>query len=415
MTIGSLCSGIAGFELGFEWAGFDVKWQVEKDPFCMEYLEAAYPHTTKVNDIHEAGKHNLEPVDVICAGFPCQPFSVAGERGGASDDRYLWPEVKRVIDEIRPSAVVLENVPGILSMEQPAGIVGVEGRDILSDYDAQGGTEKLFGQDYERSEKLIYRARNIAAQVLADLQAIGYEVPLAIGGTPIVFSIPAISVDAWHIRQRVFFVAFRAGARERCDTAYAIRTWQLQQSELERKGRDRTGDGNEVDANAKHKRCGRRNENKEKRKAESTGTSSEGEDADDADANGRRRGWWKDYLKGQTVSNLIERGRERLNKKVQLRTSGTPTYCTSEGLSIGQDQSKGPAEKFKAAQRGYYHEGEPSQWLPEPDLARLVHGFPHRRSLVRAFGNAVVPPQIFQLARMVAITLNRYDFNDTRG
>lgn len=110
---GSLFSGIGGFDLGFDRAGMQCAWQVEIDNFCRQVLAKHWPSVTRFEDIRDVGRHNLSPIDVICGGFPCQPHSVAGKRRGAADDRDLWPEYRRVIDELRPAWVVAENVPGI--------------------------------------------------------------------------------------------------------------------------------------------------------------------------------------------------------------------------------------------------------------------------------------------------------------
>ena len=117
MRVGSLFSGIGGFDLGLERAGMKITWQVEIDEFCNKVLAKHWPHVKRYGDIRSVGKANLEPVDLICGGFPCQPFSCAGKRKGAEDDRALWPEMFRVIQEIRPRWIVGENVAGIISME----------------------------------------------------------------------------------------------------------------------------------------------------------------------------------------------------------------------------------------------------------------------------------------------------------
>lgn len=117
MRHGSLFSGIGGFDLAAEWMGWENVFQVEKDSFCQKVLEKNFPQTKRYGDIKEFdGTKYRGAVDIISGGFPCQPFSEAGKRKGKEDDRFLWPEMLRVIREIRPAFVVCENVNGIISL-----------------------------------------------------------------------------------------------------------------------------------------------------------------------------------------------------------------------------------------------------------------------------------------------------------
>jgi DNA (cytosine-5)-methyltransferase 1 len=116
MNFGSLFTGVGGFDLGFERAGMECAWQVEQDKYCNEVLERHYPEVKRYYDVREVGKHNLETVELICGGFPCQDLSIAGKRLGFDGERSsLWFEFERIIDELRPKWVVIENVPGLLS------------------------------------------------------------------------------------------------------------------------------------------------------------------------------------------------------------------------------------------------------------------------------------------------------------
>jgi DNA (cytosine-5)-methyltransferase 1 len=112
MRIGSLFSGIGGLELGLEWSGLgDVVWQVEIDPFCRSVLEKHWPNVTRREDVKECNRHNLPPVDVLCGGFPCQDVSSAGKGAGLSGERSgLWYEYLRIVGELRPRIVIVENV-----------------------------------------------------------------------------------------------------------------------------------------------------------------------------------------------------------------------------------------------------------------------------------------------------------------
>jgi len=116
MRFGSLFTGIGGFDLGFERAGMKSAWQVEIDKFCAQVLEKQFKDVRRYEDVREVGKHNLEPVDLICGGFPCQDLSVVGKRKGLDGERSgLWFEFARIVEELKPEWVVIENVPGLLS------------------------------------------------------------------------------------------------------------------------------------------------------------------------------------------------------------------------------------------------------------------------------------------------------------
>jgi DNA (cytosine-5)-methyltransferase 1 len=114
-TVGSLFSGIGGFDLGLERAGFTVKWQVENNAFCQEVLKKHWPHVQRFSDVQTVDWGNVPQVDLLCGGFPCQPVSLAGKRQAQSDDRWLWPEFLRCIGVLRPGYVLIENVPGLLT------------------------------------------------------------------------------------------------------------------------------------------------------------------------------------------------------------------------------------------------------------------------------------------------------------
>lgn len=162
MTVGSLFSGIGGLDLGLERAGMEVKWQVEIDPFCQKVLAKHWPGVTRYGDIKTLTGEELEPVDLICGGFPCQPVSVAGKRLAQADERWLWPEFQRVLGVVRPRYVVIENVPGL----------------------------------YDRG----------LSDVLGGLAALGFDAEWT--------HLSAASFGAPHLRERIFIVAYAPG--ERC-------------------------------------------------------------------------------------------------------------------------------------------------------------------------------------------------------
>ena len=137
----SLFSGVGGFDLGLERAGIETILQAEIDPWCREVLARHWPGVRRVNDVRVVGRGECSirssppasdghidikrgeraighaELGLVYGGFPCQPFSVAGKRGGDRDERNLWPEFRRVVRELRPTWVLAENVPGLLSFD----------------------------------------------------------------------------------------------------------------------------------------------------------------------------------------------------------------------------------------------------------------------------------------------------------
>lgn len=120
MTVGSLFAGIGGFELAAQWAGLEPVWSNEIDPFCCQVLRKNFKHRIIEDDIRNIGKHNLEPVDILTGGFPCQDLSVAssnGKKGFSGNKSGLYAELIRIVREIRPRHAVIENVYGLVTQD----------------------------------------------------------------------------------------------------------------------------------------------------------------------------------------------------------------------------------------------------------------------------------------------------------
>lgn len=153
----SLFTGIGGFDLAAEWVGWDNVFQVENHPKCIKLLNTHFPNTDKYEDIKTFNAIKYRgTIDVISGGAPCQPFSSAGLQRSSEDNRYLWPEMLRIIREVKPTFVVFENVTGIINLALD--------------------------------------------QVLSDLESEDY--------TSESFVIPACAKNAWHRRDRVWVVAY---------------------------------------------------------------------------------------------------------------------------------------------------------------------------------------------------------------
>jgi len=133
LTVGSLFSGIGGLDLGLERAGMKVIWQSEIDPYCCKVLRKHWPEVPNHGNIKEIDWQTVERPDVICGGYPCQPFSQAGKRQGENDPRHLWPWVREAISALRPKYAILENVRGHLSL----GFQTVLGEMASIGYDAR--------------------------------------------------------------------------------------------------------------------------------------------------------------------------------------------------------------------------------------------------------------------------------------
>jgi DNA (cytosine-5)-methyltransferase 1 len=170
LRIGSLFSGIGGLELGIEWAtGAKTVWNCEMDTFCRKVLAKHWPDATQYEDVKNIDA-SVEPVDIITGGFPCQDLSIAGKQAGLSGERSgLWHEYARIIRELRPRFVFVENVPAL--------------RNFVSD----GGL----------------------GRVLGDLAESGYDAEWD--------CVPAAAVGAPHVRDRIFILAWRRDVADAAD------------------------------------------------------------------------------------------------------------------------------------------------------------------------------------------------------
>lgn len=190
MNHASLFSGIGGAEVAASWMGWHNAFHCEIQEFPRKVLEYWFPNSESYEDITKTDFAKWHgKVDVLTGGFPCQPFSLAGRRKGADDNRYLWPHMLRAIREIQPTWVVGENVAGIKTMVESCQVAKL------------GRSDDLFEENH------IYReeSRFTLDKICQDLEEAGYSVQ------PLV--IPACAVGAPHRRDRVWIVAHRADAR----------------------------------------------------------------------------------------------------------------------------------------------------------------------------------------------------------
>jgi DNA (cytosine-5)-methyltransferase 1 len=189
----ALFNGIGGFQLAAHWMGWSNVAHVEIDEWCNRVVKKHFPDSICHTDIRNFdGTQYTNTIDILTGGFPCQPFSVAGQRKGKEDARHLWPEMFRVIKEVRPTWIVGENVTGIIGLA--------------------------------------------LEQVLSDLESAGYHTET--------FIIPACAVGALHKRDRLWIVAHTNGKR-----------WEDEQKENRKSLRDRKRNNPIKEQSRKFEQC----------------------------------------------------------------------------------------------------------------------------------------------------------------
>ena len=336
----SLCSGIGGLDLAAEWAGFRTVAQCEIDEYASRVLAKNFKGVPNLHDIRTVTNGRLgelgirpEEITVISAGFPCQPYSLAGKGRGDCDERDLWGEVARVLGEVKPRWFVGENTPG------------------------------LFARENHRYFR----------RVLDDLAALGYSVAWGIWG--------ACDVGAPHKRERVFLVAHADGERRGVlGTNGREACGALEESETEapfgagglygtaRGGVFYPGDVHHADGEG-------RRENKtteygavkpldqEGRENKPCGTDSGSNTVSDAYGAWEQQPSGEQQEGGKRACNVRKTLSDAIRERESVFRRGAPKYAGGEW------------------------------WEVEPDVGRVAHGVPARVDRLRGLGNAVVPYQ----------------------
>jgi DNA (cytosine-5)-methyltransferase 1 len=362
MTVGSLFSGIGGLDLGLERAGHTVRWQVEADPYCRRVLAQHWPDIPCYPDVTHLTAETLEPVDLICGGFPCQPVSVAGAQKGTDDERWLWPHFARLLGALRPRYALLENVPGLLT--------------------ANGG--HAFGA------------------ILSDLADSGYDATWD--------SIPASALGAPHRRYRVFIIAslpdaerHRAGVQSR-HAPSGGQAWEPSHASKPTLVRpeDRKADAERLAPSRQ-----------DVADAGYTGVQKRGITGSPeapCDGSGRME---PDGVSGGCCTERTDLAdAQELDQRARLCQS-EPTEqrrgrsCDSSGTLADADHQRcvggrQPEQHDQQGPRWREPDGRLSdgrffdapirgEWPIEPDVGRVAHGVPQRVDRLKALGNAVVP------------------------
>jgi DNA (cytosine-5)-methyltransferase 1 len=395
LTFGSLFSGIGGLDLGFERAGMQCLWQVENDPWCTAVLEKHWPHIPRFGDIHDVGftpvanpdrsrqlhpqgsqqkargrprdsskaEYDLSEVDIIVGGFPCQPVSQAGRRRGEDDDRFLWPEMLRIVVELRPSFVVAENVYGLVTHE--------------------GGL--------------------VLSRVYADLEGAGYEVC-----PPIVF--PAAAVGAPHRRDRVWIVGRNQGwSAPDYDNRHSPAGHAIQA------GRTAPLDGGGAVASSNGPRLQGRDSGVLQERTRQRASRAGGSPLANTNSTaGRSTGG-----AGKALSRSEKEQRSGRCSGSMANSSSprphAPSHPGVHSLEEGARSWHGESERQNSglpdsdreqAEWSTEPRSERGIWESEPSVGRVANGIPRRVDRLRGLGNAVVPQAAQVIAEGILACLN---------
>ena len=348
-----LFSGIGGFSLALESTGhFQTIGFVENDEYCQAVLQHHFPEVPILGDIKNVTKETVPTrPDVICGGFPCQPFSVAGDQRAKDDPRHLWPEMLRIIKEQKPTWVVGENVSGLVKL-------GLD--EILDEMEDQG-----------------YSTRT--------------------------FNIPAFSVGAPHQRQRLWIIGHLGDPEHNGSPTPERQRGLLKQPEEPKKQisiwefegtSGASGDVANPDNERVRSRIGGDDFDYEEESGEG-GVDGEGSAGDDE---------WYDTSptqdEGVDMANpesfKSREQTERQGRKNTARRSddsrGTKTERTETVTDPNGKGLQGQRKKYKLPKSKRKREiGGSSWWDVEPNVGRVAYGVPNRVFKLRALGNSIIP------------------------
>lgn len=350
MTIGSCFSGIGGELVAAAMMGWRTQFFCEINPFGRRVLGYWFPEAKAYEDITKTDFREWRGrVDVLTGGFPCQPFSYAGRRRGADDDRYLWPSMFRAIDEVRPRWFVCENVAGITTMVEQGEV------------SAMAGETALFAE-VDSVRRYRHRETFTLERICQDIEQHGYAVQ------PVL--IPAASVGAPHRRDRVFIIGHRESAT--ADTTVA------RSESVRRERKDKVHETGYATYTDSHR--GRQvHEHLQPGLADGQVTF----------GNGRK---W-------TSADTTEQHRER-NGLEQSETCGAQQVESGRsGCKDGGVAGLGRWDTFPTVSP--VHRG--NDGLPFPLDSLAIPASRWRRESLKAYGNAIVPQVMYEIFRAIAL------------
>lgn len=409
MKHATLFSGIGAPELAAYWLGWENVFHCEINPFCRQVLEYWFNSSISYEDITKTNfKRWRGIIDVLSGGFPCQPFSVAGRRKGAEDNRYLWPEFKRVIREVHPRWVIGENVGGIISMVQPGKEIDLESKEASWQ---KGDKEILLEQEF------------VIETICRDLECEGYSVQ------PVI--IPACAVGAPHRRDRVWFIAHHNSFRLQDGETEQFST--VHRGIFEKESSSDSHNGSTLresgfdEGTGEKKRISERDQVQQPDKPDSIWTST-------YSTSGGQFNWSSDWEERQVYSDQERMSQENQSEREcrQSRTGeGVPFYEYSYSLSLeGRDYpDTGKVPVCGAAERNPRKIRDWKDFPIEPPICRGDDGLSElldlnavfkglgytrgsvfnrwRTESIKAYGNAMVPQVIYQIYKHIDYIENR--------
>ena len=352
----SLFTGIGGIDLASEWAGFNTILQVENDPYCLKVLEKHWPNVERCTDIRSLnGRKYRGTIDLVSGGFPCQPYSGAGKRKAFSDDRDLWPEMFRIVQEVRPTWVLGENVANFINL----------------------------GLD----------------RTLSNLESENYEVQC--------FNIPAVAIGAWHKRARVFIVAYSESNKEECTLRATESIDATGDSRLESTGcGDRLEKGRTGQAMADSASERLQGKFRSQSKGDGKRLANSSKAMADSDNSGNR----PPEYEADRNRKKDDQGRQRQPQPKSSRSSEVMADSFGNRGSRRTSNRENASHVRQSPEDKGYYPGRMETWDTEPNVGRVAHGVRNRVHRLRALGNAVVPQQVFPILEAIAkIHKENYD------